>query len=600
MLVDILAERIHDGRFLRLIGALLQAGYLENWRFNATFSGVPQGSIVSPVLANLYLDRLDQWVETTLLPQHNRGRRRRPHPEYERLLHRAKYLARTGRRQLARPLRRQAQRLPSVDPADPDYRRLRYVRYADDVLLGFNGPRVEAEAIKQQIGTFLREQLRLELAEPKTLLTHARTGAAHFLGYEITVLANDAARDQHGRRSINGQIGLKVPAAVIRAKCRAYVRHGKPRAWAEHLHDDPFSILVQFQQTFRGVANYYRLAYNLHRLDWLRYTMERSLVRTLGKKLSLSNPQVYRRFGAALHTPDGPRKGLEVQVKRAGKSPLVAQWGGVSLRWRIDAILDDRPPHAWNARTEVLERLLADTCELCGSHDHVQVHHVRHLKDLQKHRGKPVPAWVQKMDRAPPKDPGCLPQLPRCYPRGSPRRSARRGLKHWRAGCSENVAGPVRREAVGKGSPTRDLAGGPPSRNVVDALDQLQRQRRAAGSAAFGHGVCAPPIATPNPPPPPDPTPESKPGARPRSFRAGPDQWERARALRGQGWSIQAIGRAISLSPKTVRRHSAPQVRHAECRETRVDCGGAERPSVFLRVGGTIPHAAVHGRANIS
>jgi hypothetical protein len=102
--------------------------------------------------------------------------------------------------------------------------------------------------------------------------------------------------------------------------------------WAEHLHDDPFSILVQFQQTFRGVANYYRLAYILHRLDWLRYTMERSLVRTLGKKLRLSNPQVYHRFGASLHTANGLRKGLGVQVEREGKSPLVAQWGGVSLR----------------------------------------------------------------------------------------------------------------------------------------------------------------------------------------------------------------------------------------------------------------------------
>jgi hypothetical protein len=202
------------------------------------------------------------------------------------------------------------QQLPSVDPVDPDYRRLRYVRYADDILLGFNGPRAEAEAIKQQIGTFLHEQLRLELSEPKTLLTHARTKAAHFLGYEITVLANDMARDHSGRRSINGQIGLKVPAAVIRTKCRAYVRHGKPRAWAEHLHDDAFSILVQFQQTFRGVASYYRMAYNLHRLDWLRYTMERSLVRTLGNKLRLSDPKVYRRFGARLQTPTGPRKGL--------------------------------------------------------------------------------------------------------------------------------------------------------------------------------------------------------------------------------------------------------------------------------------------------
>ena len=268
---------------------------------------------------------------------------------------------------------------------------------ATHLLLGFNGRRVEAEAIKQQIGTFLREELRLELSEPKTLLTHARTGAAHFLGYEITVLANDTARDQSGRRSINGQIGLKVPAAVIRTKCRAYVRRGKPRAWAEHLHDDPFSILVQFQQTFRGVASYYRMAYNLHRLDWLRYTMERSLVRTLGNKLRLSDPKVYRRFGAMLQTPNGPRKGLEVRVERPGRQPLVAEWGGISLRWRINAVLDDHPPHHWNARTEVLERLLADTCELSGSHERVQVHHVRHLKDLQKHKGKPASAWVQKM-----------------------------------------------------------------------------------------------------------------------------------------------------------------------------------------------------------
>jgi hypothetical protein len=91
-------------------------------------------------------------------------------------------------------------------------------------------------------------------------------------------------------------------------------------------------------------------------------------------------------------------------------------------------------------------------------------------------------------------------------------------------------------------------------RNVVDALDQLQRQRRVAGSAAFSHGVRAPPVAAPDPPPLPDPTPESKPGERWRSYRAGPDQWERARALRAQGWSIQAIGRVVSLSPKTVRR----------------------------------------------
>jgi hypothetical protein len=178
-----------------------------------------------------------------------------------------------------------------VDPDDPDYRRLRYVRYADDVLLGFNGPRTEAETIKRALGAFLRETLKLELAEAKTLLTHARTGSARFLGYEITVLAVDEARDRHDRRATNGQIGLRVPADVIRAKCRPYTRRGKPAAWAECLHDAPFSIIVQFAQAYRGVANYYRMAYNLHRLDILRYAMERSLVRTLGSKLRLSTPR---------------------------------------------------------------------------------------------------------------------------------------------------------------------------------------------------------------------------------------------------------------------------------------------------------------------
>lgn len=397
VLLGILAERIHDGRFLRLIADLLAAGYLENWRQGATLSGVPQGGVVSPILANIYLDRLDQYVETTLLPGYNRGTRRRPHPTYAHLIHRATYLRRTGRRREASQVRRQAQRLPSVDPDDPDYRRLRYVRYADDVLLGFNGPRSEAETIKQALGVFLRERLKLELSEPKTLLTHARTGSARFLGYDITVLAVDEARDRHDRRATNGQIGLRVPADVIRAKCRPYTRRGKPAAWAECLHDTPFSIIVQFAQAYRGVVHYYQMAYNLHRLDILRYAMERSLVRTLGSKLQLSAPQVYARFGASVQTTNGPRTGLEVRVEREGRRPLVAQWGGVSLQWHIDAVLDDRPPRVWNARTEVLERLLADTCELCGSQDRVQVHHVRHLKDLHRHRRRPVPAWVEKM-----------------------------------------------------------------------------------------------------------------------------------------------------------------------------------------------------------
>jgi retron-type reverse transcriptase len=129
---SILAEDIHDNRFLRLIDGLLQAGYLEDWRYHETLSGAPQGGIVSPLLSNIYLNRLDRYVETTLLPVYNRGDRRKPFLPYMRIHKAAWKLGKKGQREEARQLRRQLQRLPSRDPHDPGFRRLRYVRYADD------------------------------------------------------------------------------------------------------------------------------------------------------------------------------------------------------------------------------------------------------------------------------------------------------------------------------------------------------------------------------------------------------------------------------------------------------------------------------------
>jgi group II intron reverse transcriptase/maturase len=150
VLLAILREKIQDNRFLRLIENLLRAGYLEDWRYHATLSGSPQGGVISPILANLYLDRFDQYVEKTLLPGHNRGAEREENPAYTKLMDRSYDLAKAGRKEEARALRQQAQCLPSKRLEDPGYRRLRYVRYADDFLLGFAGPRREAEEIKQQ------------------------------------------------------------------------------------------------------------------------------------------------------------------------------------------------------------------------------------------------------------------------------------------------------------------------------------------------------------------------------------------------------------------------------------------------------------------
>lgn len=266
-------------------------------------------------------------------------------------------------------------------------------------LLGFTGPREEAEEIRRQLGEFLRDHLKLELSEAKTLITHARTEAAHFLGYALHVIHTNTRRDSQGRRSVNGQVGLRVPLmSVVEAHRAPYLRAGKPIHRTERMADSVFSMVSQFQQEDRGLVEYYRLAYNLHRFRSLEWTMEQSLVKTLAQKLRLSGAQVYHRFQVTLQTEHGEHRVLRVTVNRGEKKqPLVAQWGDISLARRPNAALHDHPLPVWNGRTELEQRLLADACELCGSRDNVEVHHVRALNDLHRPGRREQPRWVTVM-----------------------------------------------------------------------------------------------------------------------------------------------------------------------------------------------------------
>ncbi|MEU6788810.1 hypothetical protein ABZ912_57320 [Nonomuraea angiospora] len=160
---------------------------------------------------------MDEFVETVLIPEYTRGRIRKQDTAYARVRAARDRAHKRGDRAMARQLRKQLRDMPSGDPRDPGFRRLRYVRYCDDTLLGFTGPKAEAEEIKQRLTAFLCEELKLELSQDKTLITHARTQAARFLGYEITVFHNDR-KVTRGRRSANGVIGLRVPESVIKAK----------------------------------------------------------------------------------------------------------------------------------------------------------------------------------------------------------------------------------------------------------------------------------------------------------------------------------------------------------------------------------------------
>ena len=399
VLLAILSEKLHDNRFLRLLANLLRAGYLEDWKYHATLSGSPQGGVISPILSNIYLDRFDQYVETVLLPAHNHGDRRKPYPPYMALLNAARRNWTAGYPEEAGRLRQQAQHMVSRDPGDPDFRRLWYVRYADDFLLGFSGPRDEAEEIKQKLQEFLHGTLQLELSQEKTLLTHARTDAARFLGYEIVTLDADCKHDHRGQRCINGVPGLKVPATVIHKTCSRYTRCGKPIHLTARLHETDFSIITQYQAEYRGLVQYYLLAFNVHRLWQLHWVMSTSLVKTLANKFRTSVRQIRRKYQKTIETFHGTHKVLEVIIDRGDKKkPLVARFGGIELRWQKGAILDDGPKEVYAVRSEVVQRLLAQKCELCGSEEGpFQVHHVRKLADLDRPGQSEKPLWVKRM-----------------------------------------------------------------------------------------------------------------------------------------------------------------------------------------------------------
>jgi group II intron reverse transcriptase/maturase len=458
VLMRTLAEKIQDNRFLRLINGALRAGYLEEWRFNQTLSGTPQGGIVSPILANIYLDRLDKFVEQTLLPAYNHGATRQRSKEYLKRMQGRWYAMKHGHRARAEELYRSMQTLPSIDTHDPNFKRLRYVRYADDFLLGFAGPRQEAEEIKRQLGIFLRDTLKLELSEEKTLITHARSerrGAAHFLGYEVVTIHNDRKRLK-GKRSINGLIGLRVPLPVIKEKCARYMQGGKPVHRTERINDDIYSIITKYQMEYRGIVNYYQMAYNLHRFNRLKWVMETSLTKTLAHKLRVSVKKVYRRYSAQQTNQQDTYKVLQVRVEREGKGkePLVATWGGIPLKWRGRAVLNDDPAPVWNTfRSEVVQRLLADTCELCGSHDNCESHHIKALKDLQTKGRKERPKWVITMAARRRKTlvvcRSCHDDIHAGHPKDLARKRKSRNADTGEPGDAK-VSSPVRRGADGK------------------------------------------------------------------------------------------------------------------------------------------------------
>ena len=402
VLIGILRERIADERFLRLIRKFLNAGYMEEWKFNKTYSGTPQGGIVSPILANIYLDKFDKYVKR-YAEGFRKGTQRHGNNEYFRLntrrcLLKKKLESETDENVRAelvsksKEMRKQMLGMQVKDAMDPNYRRMQYVRYADDFLIGVIGSKAECEQMKADIAKFMREELKLELSDEKTLITNAQD-KAKFLGYEISVRKSNALkRNKKGclKREFNGAVVLTVNMDTARRKLSEYgalklemSTKGK-EVWRSKARPmmigmKPEDILAQYNGEIRGFYNYFSIAYNTSsvcsKFGWI---MEWSLYKTLGQKLNLSSMQVKRKYrkDKDFVIPYLDAKGREKYriLYNGGFKRKVAQWN--------DAY-DVMPGRIAIPYPSLAERLMDGMCELCGKKSQVVMHHVRNLNLLK-------------------------------------------------------------------------------------------------------------------------------------------------------------------------------------------------------------------------
>jgi Retron-type reverse transcriptase len=403
ILLGLLAERIADRRFLALIRGMLKAGYVEDWAFRPTYSGTPQGGVVSPLLANIYLHELDRFMERRIAAFHQ-GTARALHPEWGAITARMSTLRAKVKRQRARgdtagaeatlaEVRRLTERrfaVPYGDPFDPDYRRLRYCRYADDFLIGVIGSKAEARRIMSEVAGFLAEHLRLQISAEKSCVCKATDGA-RFLGYDVCTYSPQRrvmATLGGGRRAIQrtsaDRLQLKVPRDRVAKFCREKGYGDFDAFRAKHrdtlLHASDVEIVMAYNAEFRGFATYYALAKDVKsKLSKLEHLQTLSLGKTLASKHDSTVSKVLNRMRM------GREYGIRYQVH--DRTRVVRLWKLKHLR---------PPPRTWGkvdippfadygfTRTELVERLNAQECMLCGATDQpCEVHHVRKLADLK-------------------------------------------------------------------------------------------------------------------------------------------------------------------------------------------------------------------------
>lgn len=412
VLSALLGRRISDKKFLDLIAKMLRAGFLEQWVFHDTFSGTPQGGIASPLLANIYLHELDLYM-IQRIRTFDKGSTRRRNPAYRKLEGRG-YHARTranelraaGQEARAREyialhdaLREERLRTPAADPMDSGYRRLRYIRYADDFLIGVIGSKAEAHQVMQEVTRFLADTLRLTVSTAKSGIRAGKEGV-QFLGYDIYTFTGARVATVHrdGRnvtqRTMVERLQLAVPYEKVRrfAADRRYGNLDTMEAMHRNniLTNDDAEIVQIYNAEFRGFANYYALAWDVkRRLGKLAFLWGTSLFKTLASRHRSSVAEVARRTKV--------RPGQYVVRTQYGDEVVTTPlWRLADLRRKpiMRAEVDLIPTTAQWTRslTSLTARLAARKCSGCGNGEGpFHIHHTNPMRNT-----KDAPFWRRK------------------------------------------------------------------------------------------------------------------------------------------------------------------------------------------------------------
>jgi group II intron reverse transcriptase/maturase len=406
-LVDLLRKKIRDERFLNLIWKLLRAGYLDiQGQRKDSLAGSPQGGIVSPILANAYLHELDEKVEE-IRQCLEKGKRKGRNLLYNRIQAQKDRLAKQGKTDTEefRNLVKQMRAIPSVDVNDPDFIRVKYIRYCDDWLIGVCGPYALAQQIKEDIKTFLWEQLQLTLSEEKTHITNAKKGQAKFLGTRITIgrggqqkvtKVNKGTRKMVKRRTTGWETIMEMPTQDLiqrlhkRGFCTA---NGEPTTKVSWMNLDPEQIISLYRSINQGVLNYYRFVDNVKGLVRIQYVLQYSLAKTLAAKYKISIRKVFTRFG----------KNITVVVKaQDGKKDRYISfnpnkdWEKRRNGFKINDKKIDLVQMALRIHTR---SKLGKPCCICGSSKQVENHHVRHIRKIKHKETKGFKRIMQSLNR---------------------------------------------------------------------------------------------------------------------------------------------------------------------------------------------------------